>query len=501
MPGAVGDTINSFQPPSVGGRRRVFQLVALTAAWVCSVHAASTAPLLDLWRPLAVLVAVGTIVAALSLSLDRRGPAVSALLAIVWLVAIGALIYGAILAVVEIWTRWLTSRRSNRDGQLNEAIRDRLVEAIAVAALIVGAASVLTSGVVYAIHREQVGRVAVGPNIYLVLLDGYPADATLRDSFHFNNGGFQERLQALGFQVRTDARSNYDATLTTLTSVFAMAYLADIPALDDPPASPQAQVRLLSRTLNGAPAFDILEQHGYTTNTIASWYGEGVLSRAEVVMRPPVITLFEEQFARQSPVLNSLIAVWPEPLIAAYRSAAEDTLAKLAESGAERTAGPKFTFVHVFAPHPPFGFGAGEWDRPAVDCYPRRCALAAVAVKDLGVSFQEYRQRFAANLTAINSLVLGSLDQLVATDPTAVVVLFSDHGARFEAQSNPEHFSTMLAARTPGNPDVVADIRSNVDILPVLFDAYLGEQVVTHEYRAWESDPRLPLVFEEVGDP
>lgn len=73
---------------------------------------------------------------------------------------------------------------------------------------------------------------ADGPNIYVILLHGYPRRDVLERYLDFDNSEFEESLTALGFDVATDSRSNFSATWATLASMFHGAYLHDIDSLN-----------------------------------------------------------------------------------------------------------------------------------------------------------------------------------------------------------------------------------------------------------------------------
>ena len=77
-----------------------------------------------------------------------------------------------------------------------------------------------------------------------------------------------------------------------------------------------------------------------------------------------------------------------------------------------------------------------------------------------------------------SELLIDSLTTVVRVDPTAIVLLLSDHGqenTRFdwaapEALALVDRASVLLAARTPGHRDVFPDDITLVNALPRLFD-------------------------------
>ena len=118
---------------------------------------------------------------------------------------------------------------------------------------------------------------------------------------------------------------------------------------------------------------------------------------------------------------------------------------------------PTFTFAHVMAPHAPQVFNADGSAAKAPPCYPERCAIFDGEQEDLGWTDDEYAARFTAQVAHLNDLVLDSIDDLVARDPDAVVVILSDHG--IEGDTERFHHLNLVVAKTPGIPDCWAKRR------------------------------------------
>jgi hypothetical protein len=63
------------------------------------------------------------------------------------------------------------------------------------------------------------------PDVYLILLDGYPRADELTAEFQLDNSPFVDSLTNLGFSVQAESNSNYTNTALTLPSLIGMSYL------------------------------------------------------------------------------------------------------------------------------------------------------------------------------------------------------------------------------------------------------------------------------------
>jgi hypothetical protein len=136
---------------------------------------------------------------------------------------------------------------------------------------------------------------------------------------------------------------------------------------------------------------------------------------------------------------------WTADVVAgSLRGHFEESLRLMVESTASRT------FAHVLAPHPPFLYAGG-----LSACWPG-CDIFDVAASKLEISVDEWADRMDGQLRAVNERVLAAVDQLLGDHPDAVIVLFSDHGGRYDLELDEVHRS-FLAARTPDHPGLLAD--------------------------------------------
>src|SRR6185503_19325396 len=102
---------------------------------------------------------------------------------------------------------------------------------------------------------------ADAPDIYLILLDGYPRADTLQAAIGMDNAPFLARMEALGFDVAERAHSNYNRTALTVTSMLNAKLIDDL--MPNPPAGYVPQNRWLSSFIKRAEAVQAARGLGY----------------------------------------------------------------------------------------------------------------------------------------------------------------------------------------------------------------------------------------------
>lgn len=78
-------------------------------------------------------------------------------------------------------------------------------------------------------NESKVMDSASRPDIYYIIPDGYPSDATLLSLVNYDNSDFTDALVERGFSVVPQAQSNYGFTDISLPSILNMKYFAENP--------------------------------------------------------------------------------------------------------------------------------------------------------------------------------------------------------------------------------------------------------------------------------
>lgn len=471
-----------------------------TAAWLVGIFAVSTAPIEDLWRPLITATLLALVLTACAAVASGGRKSAQLIVGCAWLLALGATPVVGLVALVIAWRLLINGLRRIRGAP---AVREslwrqvtRVANAIAAALAIVSALWMANSGALAFEAASAASGDAINgvpddaPSIYMVLLDGYPRADTLLEEFSFSNDEFLAALRQRGFSVAEASRSNYNSTLLTLASMFHMGYVDDIEALSEVSATPAGQTRQLTAALSRGSAFELLEGADYRTVSIRTIYGEAALRGLDETRDIGVLTRFEEQVLRFTPLGHWILSIDSSFVANQHRRGVVRNMEELAN-----TAEPhrQFVFAHTFSPHPPIVFRSDGSPRDLPGCYPAKCSLPVTEAKAIGMTQEEFGAALTGQIEYLNKLVLTATDEIIREDPTAVVVLFSDHGARHQGGMQEEHFRTFFAARTPGRDHVFPEDVSPVNVVPILANSYLGANLTVHPYRSWWAPPETPL--------
>lgn len=283
---------------------------------------------------------------------------------------------------------------------------------------------------------------AAGPPVYMLLLDGYPrADELAR--IGIDNTGFVAELETRGFDHYPDATSAHAWTNRTLQAMVAGSS-EGIPDEEGSNAEFQ-RVRAGLQLPTGFVAIDPPVSH--------------VVMRGGDQRSAGGMNDFEIRLLGTS-IVGGIARDWAAGLVTdSLRRHFEHSLKLMVASDSTRT------FAHVLAPHPPFLYAGG-----VSECWPR-CNIFEASFAKLDMTLQEWSDRMDDQLAAVNSHVLSAVDEVVERHPNAVIILFSDHGGRYEVE-NAEVHHTFLAARTPGNPRLFAAEPHPDALLRVTLAAY-----------------------------
>ena len=333
------------------------------------------------------------------------------------------------------------------------------------------------------------------PNIYLVLLDGYPRADVLLDRFGIDNSAFLSQVEEMDFRVSETSHSNYTFTLLTLTSLFEADY---IPLADDRgEALTQGAVRAgFDRAALRGTAIRALRAVGYRLAASAEGF-EHVSTRtaADIFMERPELTDLEMLLLRSTWLID-LPFVPSDWLIAEQRNRINGIYEDGERLALDPPDGPMLALIHVPSPHAPIVFGR---DGGPVPWGSRQ--FGAAFAEEYGISQAAFLEAYEDQLVYLNQRALGLLRQIRTSDPGAVVMLFSDHGTASEPWSDPrEQLPNLLATRMPGDPLSAEEASTPMNVMRAILGRYAGFTAPPLPDRYWvaREDDGLIVVAEST---
>jgi hypothetical protein len=312
------------------------------------------------------------------------------------------------------------------------------------------------------------------PDIYYILLDGYTRSDVLSEKFGYDNGGFVDQLEDLGFYVAKCSRSNYLHTHLVLPSLLNMDYVDSLYAQTT--GSHEFDINFLNFKSKNNVVMTNLQSVGYQTVTFETSYAWAQFDEADFYFQPVVedifllnITKFEELYL-DTTMLSALldwdltrsqkfsqIFILPNVMDKNRVMFIIDQLKKLPEM-----ENPQFVFAHLVIPHPPYIFNK-DGVIPNLSSYDESW--------EEGKSGQ---QGYINNIQYINQEILNVVEIILsesATDP--IIIIQSDHGSDFFDRSM--NFSAFYFPG--GGEEVLYPSITQVNTFRLVFNQYFGTQL------------------------
>ena len=298
------------------------------------------------------------------------------------------------------------------------------------------------------------------PDVYYIILDGYPRQDVLLQYHHFDNSEFIKQLEAIGFYIPSCSQSNYAMTDLSLASSLNMNYLEglnqNIHAIDLTDSIIHSETRqFLKRLGYNIVSFDsgiwftVFYDADYYINknrpVVSSFFDFTRLSEFEVLfIRTTALRLVDESKAAW---LNSFIQ---NPRKEAYELILfEFDQLKSSPSLPE----PKFVFIHILAPHTfPFIFNAnGAFE------------LSSSVDPALGNELQFLNKR---TLEAVQAIIARSKNP-------PIIIIQGDHGLDTEVR-----MANLIAYYFPnGGAKVLYPTITPVNTFRLVFNTYFGQSL------------------------
>ncbi|WP_187146561.1 sulfatase-like hydrolase/transferase [Nitrosopumilus maritimus] len=305
------------------------------------------------------------------------------------------------------------------------------------------------------------------PNIYFIVLDGYPGYRSLELS-HQNDGEFFNYFKNNGFFVSENSFSNYQVTHLSVPSTLNLDYLHPLAEIKDG-VYDQRDFHLLG---NDNKLMNFLKSNGYLiVNFDSSWSFSRDMKHADL------------QLCGDNQFLNSeflIMLTKTSMLNPVYTKAFENDLVELRLCAFDqildidkRVSEPFFVFSHMYMPHPPYLFGPnGE--------------ILSPDELDLIAYSPEKQSAYFDQVKFLNKKIPQIVNNLLDSENPPIIVIQSDHGSAFlmgEDDTNWKHpDNNMLLERMniinfiylPDSPDILYDEITPVNTFRIILNHYFG---------------------------
>ncbi len=256
-------------------------------------------------------------------------------------------------------------------------------------------------------------------NVYHFVLDGYGRADSLREGLNFDNTHFVQNLNKAGFWLGNKSFANYPNTSLSVSSILDMDYLVE--------PGPNA--------LKNYTRYQILlSGHNHTVNSFkglgykfvmvppGSWAGTDCRGVEDVCLRTESIGINETQI--------TLLAMTPfEPILRkiagsflTFKRNEFPNMIKDIRKTKASSRKPLFVFAHLMIPHDTI--------------YSRDCQIKHEINKFTESISERKKNNYIETVECVNRQILEHLPKLISDDPTAIVILQSDHGFSFRGLFN-----------------------------------------------------------------
>jgi hypothetical protein len=317
------------------------------------------------------------------------------------------------------------------------------------------------------------------PDVWLIVLDGYASEDVLADTVGYDNSGFLEGLEERGFRVHDDATASYPETFLGIASMLEMDYPAQAGELGD--HTPYyAAIEGDNATVRE------FGELGYEYAAGSDYSSFDCTDHVDLCVEPDAGTIDvligerERALLAATPLIEVLPAIGIHPsTLRGYLSLPE----WVDEVEDRRSGAPLFAFAHVLAPHPPYRYLPG--------CE-LKTDLKDPSLIDWGQSDGAGGEGYATAAECLARPVLDAVDEIIARDPDAIVLVQGDHGPKFDGMN----FHRPLSEWTGG------ELRErfpllNAQRLPRGCEGGRGAELVVNTFRyvlaCITGDPAQPL--------
>ena len=341
------------------------------------------------------------------------------------------------------------------------------------------------------------------PNIYYIILDGYPRNDVLKKHVNFDNSEFTDLLKQRGFHVAENSHTNYSFSSPSISSTMNMNYinfLADEVGEDSRDYNP-----ILGKDFGLYADNQVIKNFklmGYKVvkiGLVSTYLHE--IPLADLSPCYKTIHLMDNRLldaVGSTSMIGYFIERWAEEQQRQITLCDFEELPKISGYFEE----PVFVWSHIMLPHFPLIFGPnGESITPGQ-------SLLTMNHPEYTGSGWDIKTQFVQQLQFSNKKSMEFIDKILENEKQSIIIIQSDHGSAFGVNlQNPtdddafQKLSNLSAIYFPDEKhrEMLTDDRTNVNTFRLVFNSYFGSDYEMLEDRTyWGLSIKKPFWFKDV---
>ena len=355
-------------------------------------------------------------------------------------------------------------------------------------------------------HSFSVSESGSLPNVYYIILDGYPRNDVLKKHLDFDNSEFIDFLKQREFYVAENSYSNYSLSSTSIPATMNMNYinfLADELGEDSRSYDP-----LLGKDFGLYADNQVIKNFksmGYKVAKIGSvpmYLHEMPLADLSLCYKS--IHLMDNRLfdtvARTS-MIGYFIERWSEDMQRQIILCAFEELPKISSYYEE----PVFAWSHIMIPHFPLIFGAdGEPVTPGESLL----VMNNPHLFEGTDSSWNIKQQFLQQLQFANKKSIKLIDKILENEKQSIIIIQSDHGSAFDVNLHDptdddvhQRLSNINAIYFPDEKprEILMNDLTNVNTFRIVFNSYFGSDYdILEDKIYWNLSFKKPFWFKDV---
>jgi hypothetical protein len=323
-----------------------------------------------------------------------------------------------------------------------------------------------------AVEIKSLHKLEEAPSVYVIVLDEYAGQESLKKNGKFDNNLFNDDLKNLGFKIINNSKSNYNYTIFSIASLLNLDYNKfNFPIYDERNYKTALYRISNNRTIQyfDKLGYRIINLSPFKMYDYERFYRSFVLPMGtELIFSPTmfddIVELAPLFITRRLPNKTNF-----EKLIEKKTSFNKSVLDNMIEESEKKSDSPLFCFAHVNMPHAIY----------ARDSFGR---VNTSFLTKKPITNKDKKDAYIQYLVYVNKFITPYLSQLIKINKdNSIIILMSDHGSRDLARDNnnsDSEFSNLIAVyHSEGEKRRWYDKMSNVNIFRIILSEITNQNL------------------------